>query len=185
MSFWDKVKRIITVPEDGQFYEDQNEPDNDLPPLYTSRTADDNERRDTSRSSGRTNRRTNAQDDAGAAFGAASSQTGDKNAAYASGKVVDIHTTAKLQVVLRNPDQLDEAQDIANELKNRRTVVLNLEKCNREAGRRIIDFLTGVAYANGGQLKKIAQNTFIITPYNVDVSGDLLGEIESNGYFFN
>ena len=48
----------------------------------------------------------------------------------------------------------------------------------------IIDLLNGVAYANGGQLKKVANNTFIITPYNVDVTGDLIDELENTGVFF-
>ncbi|HQD72527.1 MAG TPA: cell division protein SepF, partial [Clostridiales bacterium] len=66
----------------------------------------------------------------------------------------------------------------------KRTVVLNLESASRDVARRLVDFLSGVAYANGGQLKRIANSTFIITPYNVDVMGDLLDELESNGVFF-
>ncbi|MBQ3889554.1 MAG: cell division protein SepF, partial [Clostridia bacterium] len=64
------------------------------------------------------------------------------------------------------------------------TVVLNLEKTPKDVARRLVDFLSGVAYANNGQLKKVANNTFIITPYNVDVSGDLLDELENTGVFF-
>ena len=50
--------------------------------------------------------------------------------------------------------------------------------------RRLIDFLSGVAYANNGQIKRVATSTFIITPYNVDIMGDLLDELENNGVFF-
>ena len=50
--------------------------------------------------------------------------------------------------------------------------------------RRLVDFLSGVAYANNGQIKRVANSTFIITPYNVDIMGDLLDELESNGVFF-
>ena len=50
--------------------------------------------------------------------------------------------------------------------------------------RRLVDFLSGVAYANNGQIKRVAASTFIITPYNVDIMGDLLDELESNGVFF-
>ena len=52
------------------------------------------------------------------------------------------------------------------------------------AGKTIVFNPSGVAYANGGKLKKIANNTYIITPYNVDVMGDLLDELENNGMFF-
>ncbi len=99
-------------------------------------------------------------------------------------RVVDIHTTAKLQVVLKKPENFDEATPIADELLDKRTVVLNLENTPKEHAGKLLCFLSGVAYANGGKLKKIANNTYIITPYNVDVMGDLLDELESNGMFF-
>ena len=99
-------------------------------------------------------------------------------------KVVDIHTTAKLQVVLKKPEHFDEATSIADELLEKRTVVLNLEATAKDEAGKLLCFLSGVAYSNGGKLKKIANNTYIITPYNVDVMGDLLDELESNGMFF-
>lgn len=101
-----------------------------------------------------------------------------------STKVVDIHTTAKLQVVLKKPERFDEATSIADELLEKRTVVLNLEFTAKDEAGKLLCFLSGVAYANGGKLKKIANNTYIITPYNVDVMGDLLDELENNGMFF-
>ena len=103
---------------------------------------------------------------------------------HSSSKVVDIHTTAKLQVVLKKPEHFDEAPTIADELLERRTVVLNLEVTAKDEAGKLLCFLSGVAYANGGKLKKIANNTYIITPYNVDVMGDLLDELENNGMFF-
>ncbi len=62
--------------------------------------------------------------------------------------------------------------------------MLNLESTNKDTARRLVDFLSGVAYANNGQIKRVANSTFIITPYNVDIMGDLLGELESNGLYF-
>lgn len=99
-------------------------------------------------------------------------------------KVVDIHTTAKLQVVLTKPVKFLEAREIADNLNEKRTVVLNLESAPKDEAIRILDFLSGVAYANDGEIKKIAKSTFIITSYNVDVTGDLLYELENNGVFF-
>ena len=99
-------------------------------------------------------------------------------------RVVDIHTTAKLQVVLKKPEHFDEATTIADELLERRTVVLNLEATEKAEAGKLLCFLSGVAYSNGGKLKKIANNTYIITPYNVDVMGDLLDELANNGMFF-
>ena len=55
---------------------------------------------------------------------------------------------------------------------------------HEEVSRRLVDFLSGVAYANNGQIKRVANSTFIITPYNVDIMGDLLDELENNGAFY-
>ena len=101
-----------------------------------------------------------------------------------SSKVVDIHTTAKLQVVLTKPEKFSDAREIADNLNEKRTIVLNLESTNKDEALRLLDFLSGVAYANDGEIKKIAKSTFIITPYNVDVMGDLLYELENNGVYF-
>lgn len=98
-------------------------------------------------------------------------------------KVVNIHTTTQLQVVLVKPEGFEEAASIADNLNARRTVVLNLESANRDIARRLLDFLSGVAYANNGQIKRVANSTYIITPYNVDVMGDLIDELENNGMF--
>ena len=98
-----------------------------------------------------------------------------------SDKVVNIHTTAQLQVVLVKPERFEEAAAIGDNLNEKRTVVLNLESTNRDIARRLLDFLSGVAYANNGQIKRVANSTYIITPYNVDVMGDLIDELENNG----
>lgn len=101
-----------------------------------------------------------------------------------SNKVVNIHATAQLQVVLVKPERFDDASAVADHLNAKRTVVLNLESANKDVARRILDFLSGVAYANDGQIKKVANCTFIITPYNVGIMGDLLDELENNGLYF-
>ena len=101
-----------------------------------------------------------------------------------SNKVVNINATTQLQVVLVKPERFEDASTIADQLNAKRTVVLNLESTGKEVSRRLIDFLSGVAYANNGQIKRVATSTFIITPYNVDIMGDLIDELENNGVFF-
>jgi len=101
-----------------------------------------------------------------------------------SNKVVNIHATAQLQVVLVKPERFENAAEIADHLRERRTVVLNLESTNKDIARRLVDFLSGVAYAQDGKIKKVAVNTYIITPYNVDLLGDLIDELENNGMYF-
>ena len=99
-------------------------------------------------------------------------------------KVVNIHTTTQLQVVLVKPERFENAAEIADHLREKRTVVLNLEQTNKDVSRRVLDFLSGAAYANEGKVKKVALNTYIITPYNVDILGDLIDELENNGLYF-
>jgi len=99
-------------------------------------------------------------------------------------KVVNIHATTQLQVVLVKPERFEDASGIADHLNAKRTIVLNLESATKDVTRRLIDFLSGVAYANNGQIKRVANSTYIITPYNVGIMGDLLDELESNGVFF-
>ena len=94
-------------------------------------------------------------------------------------KVVNIHATTQLKVVLVKPERFENASEIADHLK-----VLNLESTNKDIARRLIDFLSGVAYAGEGKIKKVAANTYIITPYHVDIEGDLIDELENNGLYF-
>ncbi len=99
-------------------------------------------------------------------------------------KVVNIHATTQLKVVLVKPERFENASEIADHLKDKRTVVLNLESTNKDIARRLIDFLSGVAYAGEGKIKKVAANTYLITPYHVDIEGDLIDELENNGLYF-
>ena len=99
-------------------------------------------------------------------------------------KVVNIHATTQLKVVLVKPERFENASEIADHLKEKRTVVLNLESTNKDVARRLIDFLSGVAYAGEGPIKQVAAHTYIITPYSVDIMGDLIDELENNGLYF-
>ena len=99
-------------------------------------------------------------------------------------KVVNINTTTQLQVVLVKPEKFQDASAIADHLRDKRTVVLNLESANKDVARRMVDFLSGAAYAQEGKIKKVAVATYIITPYNVDIIGDLIDELENNGMYF-
>ena len=99
------------------------------------------------------------------------------------GKVVNIHATTQLKVVLVKPERFENASEIADHLKEKRTVVMNLESTHKDIARRLVDFLSGVAYAGEGKIKKVAISTYIITPYNVDIMGDLIDELENNGLY--
>ena len=92
--------------------------------------------------------------------------------------------SSAVQVVLVKPTRFEDAPSVADHLNARKTVVLNLEAANRETSRRLIDFLSGTAYATRGSIKKVANSTYIITPANVDVLGELIdGDFDTEGMF--
>jgi cell division inhibitor SepF len=107
-----------------------------------------------------------------------------QTAAKRDSKVVNIHNSPQLQVVLVKPERFEAAAEIADHLREKRTIVMNLEQTSKDVSRRLIDFLSGVTYALDGKIKKVAISTYIITPYNVDLMGDLIDELESNGLYF-
>ena len=98
-------------------------------------------------------------------------------------KVVNISAQTQMQVVLVKPDRFDNVSEIAEHLRSKHDVVLNLEATNKDIARRLVDFLSGCAYALDGKIKKIAISTYIITPYNVDIVGDLIDELENSGLY--
>ena len=97
-----------------------------------------------------------------------------------AGRVVNINSGTQLQVVLVKPDRFDQVSEIADSLRDKKAVVLNLETTNKDVARRLVDFLSGCAYALDGKIKKIAVSTYLVTPYNVGVIGDLAEELEKN-----
>jgi len=87
---------------------------------------------------------------------------------------VSVSTGASIEMKVVKPDSIDSVGQIADQLLARKTILLNLEDTNKETARRLIDFLHGVSYAIGGNLKKVANCTYVITPSNVDITGEQL-----------
>lgn len=98
------------------------------------------------------------------------------------GNVVSINQTVQLEVVLEKPDTYEQATEIARNINDKKAVVLNLESTNKEVARRILDFLTGVTFANEGKVQRVSNSTYLITPRNVGMTGEMVGELENNGY---
>lgn len=98
-------------------------------------------------------------------------------------KVVKINATTQLNVVITQPENFEEAKEIADHLKAKRTVVLNLESMDREVARRVVDFISGAVYAQDGNIQKISTGIFLIAPYNVGIMGNIKDELRNNGLF--
>jgi cell division inhibitor SepF len=110
-------------------------------------------------------------------------ETGHQSIQPKREKVVNLSPQNQVQVVLVKPERFETAAEIADHRRERRPVLLNLEQTNKDIARRLIDFLSGVAYAQDGKVRKIAANIFMLTPYNVDVLGDLLDELENTSLY--
>ncbi len=157
MSFFDKIKDIMSATDEDEEFDE----------VETAK-----ERKDT------------RSDDYSSSY---SSYDSEKTTRFPSdrksGKTTGtVRTSSQIQVALVKPERFEDATAIADHLAENRTVVLNLEAANRETQRRLIDFLSGAAYAHDGRIKRVANSTFIITPSNVDVMGELLmDEIEGMG----
>ena len=93
-----------------------------------------------------------------------------------------IETTARFDKEFKKLDRYEAVGSVADVLNEKRIVILNLETCPNDATVRIIDFLSGVAYANNGDIKRVAGRAYIITPYNVPLTGELLDEVEHSNY---
>lgn len=88
--------------------------------------------------------------------------------------VVSLQSVQKSsKVILMEPRVYAEAQDVSDHLKNRRAVVVNLQRIDREQARRIVDFLSGTVYAIGGDIQRIGESIFLCTPDNIEVSGSI------------
>lgn len=154
MGLWDSIKNIMTIPDEDDFEEEVAEKSERSAKLQ--------------------------QDD-----GYYTSKKADTTPKIIKSKTINYsQNKSNLQVVLEKPERFEQVTAIADHLNEGRTVVLNLEETPRDVQRRIVDFLSGVAYANKGNMRKVAKNTFIIAAYGVDVMGELMLEDFEDGKIY-
>ena len=110
-------------------------------------------------------------------------ETRESVSAPKKGKIVNIHTTTQLKVVVVQPVAFEDSKEIADHLKTKKPVVVNMEQTDPEMIRRMIDFISGVVYAIDGGIQKISKVILLVTPYNVEITGDLQDELRSKGLF--
>lgn len=92
---------------------------------------------------------------------------------------------SQMQVVLVKPERYEDVTSIADHMNEKKTVVLNLEAADKDSARRIIDFLSGAAYANHGNIRKVSKGTFLIVPNGVDMMGEvLLDDFDDSKMYF-
>lgn len=99
------------------------------------------------------------------------------------GKVVNIHATTQLKVVVVQPETYEDAQEICDNLKSKKPVVINLEEMDSDTARRLLDFLFGAVYALDANIQKISNGIYLVAPYNVDIMGNFRDELKNKGVF--
>ncbi|MCC5911950.1 MAG: cell division protein SepF [Clostridiaceae bacterium] len=98
-------------------------------------------------------------------------------------KILNIHTTTQMKVIIYEPNDFEEAPSIVDSLKNRKPVIINLENAEPELARKFFDFLNGAIYALDGNIQKVSTGIFILAPNNVDISGSIKEELKNKGVF--
>ena len=91
-----------------------------------------------------------------------------------------VQKSSSSKMVLLEPRAYAECTEIADHLKNRRSVVVNLQRIDKEQGRQIIDFLSGAVYVMSGDMQKIGVDIFLCTPDNVEISGNISELLQGN-----
>ena len=171
MSFWDNVKKFAQPYAD----EDYDEYDDEEMDEYEDEVAEPAPR---ARRASAFN--TSASTDTASDFTAPSAPSAPVSSGF-SGQVLNM-SSGKHEVVLFHAKAFDDAAKAADELRNRRAIILNMENVDKALTRRVVDFLSGCVYALNGKVKKIAQCTYLFCPHNMDIVGDLesfRGEVES------
>ena len=171
MSFWDEIKNFAKPYSDDEDYDDY---DDEMEDAFEEEAAP-------AERAPRFGRReaAPAQESFAPAMSATTAFTPAANTGF-SGQVVN--TSNKVQLILVRPESFNDAPTIAANMRAKKAVVLNLEGVEKNLARRVVDFLSGCAYALDGTVKKVSQATYVFCPYNMEVLGDLKnlqGEVEN------
>ena len=165
MSFWDNVKKFAQPYADDD-YDDYDDEELDEFEDEVEETAPRSARRASAFN-------TTASADTADDFGTAPVAPAAPVSTGFSGTVLNMSSGSKQEVVLFHAKAFDDAAKAADELRNRRAVILNMENVDKALTRRVVDFLSGCVYALDGQVKKIAQSTYLFCPHSMDIVGDL------------
>ena len=180
MSLWDTVKKFA-APYSDDDYDDYDEDEEDTEDDY-----EEEEERPARRSAPARRSRAAApvedepeeDDDSDFGFGSISTSGSGSSALGSSsgfnGPVLHTGSSAnKQEVVLFRPGSFNDTSKAADDLRNRKAVIVNMENVDKAMARRVVDFLSGCVYALDGDVKKIAQSAYLFCPHNMEISGDL------------
>ena len=183
MSFWDNVKKFAQPYADDD-YDDYDEDDDyadeyEEPAEAPARRAP---RRAPAPAPAPVTEAEEEEDDFGFAPMPATASGSGISASGFNGQVLNMSSSNKQEVVLFRPGSFNDTSKAADDLRNRKAVIVNMENVDKAMARRVVDFLSGCVYALDGDVKKIAQSAYLFCPHNMDIVGDLetlQAEVES------
>ena len=179
MSFWDNVKKFAQPYADDE-YDDFDEED-DFVDDYDEPAEAPAPRREKRRAAPAPAPVMEEEEDD---FGFAPMTVSNSSAPATgfSGQILNMGASNKQEVVLFRPNSFNDTSKAADDLRNRKAVIVNMENVDKAMARRVVDFLSGCVYALDGDVKKIAQSAYLFCPHNMDIVGDLetlQAEVES------
>ncbi len=180
MSFWDNVKKIAQPYADDD-YDDYDEEEYDE---YEEQPAEAPAPRRAPRRASVPAPVMEEEEEEESGFGFApmpAAASGNAVSGF-SGQVLSMNHSNKQEVVLFRPGSFNDTSKAADDLRNRKAVIVNMENVDKAMARRVVDFLSGCVYALDGDVKKIAQSAYLFCPHNMDIVGDLetlQAEVES------
>lgn len=105
------------------------------------------------------------------------------NARQKKGKIVNLHTSPPMKVIIYQPLTYDDTQSIIDNLKGHKPVIVNLDCLEVELAQRVLDFISGAVYSLDGNIQKVAKGIFLLAPNNVDISGNIPDELKGKNFF--
>jgi cell division inhibitor SepF len=181
MSFWDNVKKFAQPYADDD-YDDYDEDDDYVDDDYEEPAAAPAPRREKRRAApAPVMEEEEDENDFGFAPVPAVASSNAPATGF-SGQILNMGASNKQEVVLFRPGSFNDTSKAADDLRNRKAVIVNMENVDKAMARRVVDFLSGCVYAMDGTVKKIAQSAYLFCPHNMDVVGDLenlQAEVES------
>ncbi|MBP3683390.1 MAG: cell division protein SepF [Oscillospiraceae bacterium] len=183
MSFWDNVKKFAQPYSDDD-YDDYDEDDDYVDDYEEPAEAPAPARRERRRPAPAPApvMETEEEEDNGFGFTPAPAAPAASISTGFNGQVLNMSGSNKQEVVLFRPGSFNDTSKAADDLRNRKAVIVNMENVDKAMARRVVDFLSGCVYALDGDVKKIAQSAYLFCPHNMDIVGDLetlQAEVES------
>ena len=179
MSFWDNVKKFAQPYADDD-YDDYDE-DDDYADDYEEPAEAPAPRREKRRPAPAPVMEEEEEEDYGFAPVPAAAASSTPATGF-TGQILNMNASNKQEVVLFRPGTFNDTSKAADDLRNRKAVIVNMENVDKAMARRVVDFLSGCVYALDGDVKKIAQSAYLFCPHNMDIVGDLeslQAEVES------